>query len=516
MTRSSHGVVFDFDAFTEARKAMETTGAKHPLGFAVAARPVVTEDFGFLFGALQEDETNLLPTDRATRDGLIELGESMRDAGKDSDSRDSHIPAAYTYFGQFLDHDITLELESGKLVDLTSEDLAPLSAKLIDEGLENARRATLDLDNVYGIGAPRDKTKMMLGIVSQSGDRPPNKDDENDLPRRPRNSSNLKEDREALIGDPRNDENLVVAQMHVAFLRAHNRLIDQGKKFQVAQRTLRRHYQHIVLHDFLKRIVDPRIVDDLIENGNRIYDPEGEHFFMPLEFSVAAYRFGHSMIRSSYNHNLNFPEATLNELFMFTAFSGQMAEFDTVPENWIIEWENLVPGFGEFDKARRIDTKLVEPLSELKDFDGSTLSPVMKSLAVRNLLRGYLLRMPTGQAVARELRRKLSGFRHVPILKAQEIKAGAASQRQVKVLEKGGFLNHTPLWFYILAEAATRGDGQRLGPVGGTIVAEVLVGLIRRSENSILRMDSWEPTLPAENPGEFTLNDLLRFAGVLS
>ena len=134
---------------------------------------------------------------------------------------------------------------------------------------------------------------------------------------------------------------------------------------------------------------------------------------------------------------------------------------------------------------------------------------------MRNLLRGYLLRLPTGQAVARALQQRLSGVRDIPVLGPNRIRRGAASEEQVGVLEDAGFLDRTPLWYYILAEAAVLGNGRRLGPVGGTIVAEVLVGLVRRSQSSILRAENWEPTLPSADEGTFTLADLLRFAGVL-
>lgn len=515
MERSSHGVVSESQKFREARDAALATIKDKELGFAVGAKPVVSEDFGFLFDDLQEDDDNLLAENSETRNALVRLGEAMNDRDE-TGARDSTIPGAYTYFGQFLDHDITLELKSNKIADITSNDLRPLDIAVIAKDLQNARTATLDLDSVYGSPAPRDEDskKMLIGQVSSSGGRPSGKDDDNDLPRSGR-SENPKKDRAAQTGDPRNDENLVVAQMHVAFLRAHNELVDRGRTFQQARRLLRRHYQHVVLHDFLKRIVDPRVVDDLLENGNRIYHPEREHFFMPLEFSVAAYRFGHSMIRGTYNYNVNFQSATLDELFMFTALSGQLAEFDTLPENWIIEWERFLPGFGAFDRARKIDTRLVEPLDQLKNVDGTVLPPVLKSLASRNLLRGYLLRLPTGQAVARSLRQKLSGVRRIPVLKGAEIKGAVRNESQIKILEDAGFLNRTPLWYYILAEAALEG-GNRLGPVGGTIVAEVLFGLIKRSEHSILNLSDWEPTLPSETPGQFTLSDLLRFAGVLT
>ena len=418
--------------------------------------------------------------------------------------------------------------------DLTSEDLTPLTRDEVNEKLQNARVPTLNLDSVYGLDAPRDGVhKMQMGSVFTTGDRPPGKDDHNDLPRKPRQGGDPKHDREALIGDPRNDENLIVAQLHVAFLRAHNALVDQleehgraGKiPFGQARRRLVQYYQHIVLHDFLPKIADPEIVQATIEK-NRVFEPEKdeEDRRVPLEFSVAAYRFGHSMVRADYNFNLNFPEATLDELFMFTARSGQMANLDTLPDNWIIQWENLVDTGGTtFDKARRIDTQLVEPLFELRGFEGEVLmdSPddaepgIRARLATRNLLRGYLLSMPTGQAVARALGKKLEGIREVHVLEPEEIEWAAASEEQVRALRDGGFLERTPLWYYVLAEAASSG-GDRLGPVGSTIVAEVLVGLIRRSPYSVLRGEEGPlPKLPSGQPGPTTLAGLLRLAGVL-
>jgi len=487
------------------------------MGFAVMARPADTQDFGFLFPQLQDDPDNLLPERRATHNALVNLGLAMRDTGG-AGGGNIGLPAAYTYFGQFVDHDITLEASSATLPELFEPDLAPLPLAQIESNIRNARTATLELDSVYGLLAPRVGAKMKIGKVTEIGGRPAGKDDNNDLPREPRISDPV-HDRAALIGDPRNDENTIIAQLHVAFLRAHNELVDGGANSNRARRRLRQHYQHIVLHDFLGRIADPTIVDDIIENGNRVYDP-GDDVFMPLEFSVAAYRFGHSLIRRDYEFNINFQPATLDQLFTFTALSGQLGgegpipQFDTLPENWIIEWENFVDTGTPFNRARRIDTNLVEPLFELKDLRGRSLPENRKSLAARNLLRGYLLRMPTGQAVARRLRKKLEGVRDVTVLGPNQIRNSVSSE-QAQILEDAGFLQRTPLWYYILAEASILADGRRLGPVGSTIVAEVLVGLVRRSENSILNVTDWNPNLPSEEPDEFTLSDLLRFAGVL-
>jgi len=499
------------EEFRNARDAVAELSEQNTLGFAVMAQAVDTQDFGFLFAGLQDDPANLLPERRRTRDALVALGRTMRAVG----GGNAPIPAAYTYFGQFVDHDITLELESAMLPDLVDPDLTPLGRAEIRERIRNARTATLELDSVYGEPAPRDGEKMRLGRVTPSGRRPPDKDDLNDLPRRGRRPEDPRRDREALIGDPRNDENLIVGQLHVAFLRAHNRLVNRGEDFQGARRLLRQHYQHIVLHDFLRKIADPQIVDETIAQ-NRVYTPGEDRLFMPLEFSVGAYRLGHSMVRAEYDFNLNFLPATLDQLFTFTALSGELGGFDTLPQLWIIEWEHFVNVGTPFNRTRSIDTMVVEPLFELPDLQGNPLQGDRGRLAVRNLLRGYLLRLPTGQAVAAALGQRLQGVRNIPVLSPQQIRDVAASEEQVQVLRDAGFLERTPLWYYILAEAASLEGGERLGPVGSTIVAEVLVGLVRRSANSILGAANWQPTLPSAQTGTFTLTDLLKFARVLS
>lgn len=528
MPRLPHGRPILTQHIKSARSALAAQSAPVDLAFS-ASTPVDLQRFDYLFAGLQSDPNNLLPEDPSTRANLVRLGKTMMEgaAVMNDPAGDAEIPAAYTYLGQFIDHDITLEALSAALPALLAPDLKPMSVADVRTVLRNGRTASLDLDSVYGLPAPRSGDEMVVGKVASTPSdappnaRPPGKDDFNDLPREPKDPDKPEHDRAALIGDPRNDENTIISQLHVAFLRAHNAIVARGHTFDDASVLLRQHYQHIVLRDFLPRIVDPAVVDRLVRDGNQVYDTMSEPFFLPLEFTVAAYRFGHSMVRGAYNFNLNFNRthggipATLGLLFIFSAFSGQLGAFATLPENWIVEWPELVGNGPEVEKTRRLDTRLVEPLFALTRVDGKPELDDGARLAVRNLLRGYLLRMPTGQAVASAL--------GVTPLTAAEIEAVAATvtpapnaESQLDVVRAAGFTTRTPLWYYVLAEAAAVTGGSRLGPVGGTIVAEVLVGLIRRSRDSILRTPGWRPSLPAAGaPGTFDLPDLLRLAGVL-
>jgi hypothetical protein len=506
--------------FDSAAEGLANASRSVSLAFAVTT-PADPTRFDYLFPRLQRP-ASLLPERAATVRHLVELGRAMQDTAAEN-ANNATVSAAYTYFGQFVDHDITLETASASLPDLLNPAMKPMTLDQVRSTLFNMRTATLDLDSVYGLPAPRAGQRMKVGPVSPTGSpniplkRPDGKADENDLPRDVR-SADPRIDRAALIGDPRNDENTIVAQLHCAFLLAHNKLVAKGRSFTEARRTLRQHYQWIVLHDFLKRVCDPKVIDRIIRKGPKFYRALREPFFLPLEFAVAAYRFGHSMVRRAYDFNVNFNSggqpsvpAGLQLLFTFTALSGQLGfpggDFDTLPENWIIEWERFFPAGRNL--ARRIDTHLVEPLFDLRDTLGQPIDEGGedgKRLAVRNLLRGYLLRMPTGQAVAKEL-----GLRP---LSASALEKAADSAAQVQVLRASGFNKRTPLWYYLLAEANTKPRGRHLGPVGSTLLGEVFVGLIQRSEDSILRTRKWTPELGGKK-GKFELPDLLRFAGVL-
>jgi LysM repeat protein len=443
--------------------------------------------------------------------GLVALGKAMQDTPNLKDH--PTLAAGFTYFGQFLDHDITFDKTDG----LPDTELTP-------EEVMQGRSPSLDLDSVYGRGPAHetkriyedDKIRLRIGNASPAG--PPNEPEglvlPNDLPR----GDNPAKPVEATIGDPRNDENLAVAQTHLAFLKFHNvvtaMLAETGlsgkELFERARRTVTLHYQWIVLHDFLPRVVETTVLADVLNGGRKFFQiTPGEEPTMPIEFSVAAYRFGHSMIRDAYSWNRNFEPASLGQLFDFSGVSGGpsggMFGGPVLPSNWPIDWRRFFDCSSASDveptpflnTTRSIDTALALDLGVLPEHGGAEAGD-KASLAVRNLLRARLLGLPTGQAVAAQL--------GVPVLTAAQIRQGP----HAAVLQAHGFDQQTPLWYYILKEAEVLHDGVHLGPVGSRLLAETFVGLIEGSRNSVLAAGRyWRPTLPSLRPGHFTMVDLL-------
>ncbi|UBF29041.1 hypothetical protein K9N68_15085 [Kovacikia minuta CCNUW1] len=470
-----------------------------------------------------------LPPLETTEEKLDKLGAAMVDVGlpvldetgnpkigrdgkpihKDDPKGDNPtIPAGYTYFGQFVDHDITLDITS-----LTDKQNDPRE-------IENFRTPGLDLDSLYGAGpsvqpylydpTSEPRGKFLIGETTQSGTRRPGEVigvKPNDLPRA--------FSKVALIGDPRNDENLIVAQMHLAFLKFHNKLVDKLGSFEEARKTVVWHYQWIVLNDFLRRILDTKQLDEVLNKGRHFYRFR-QYPFIPVEFSVAAYRLGHSMVRAVYDYNRVFTlhnistdskltEATLELLFAFTQKSdsdpnGGPGLNPTLPSNWIIDWRRFFELEGvkkeDVGLSRKLDPYLAEPLTNLPNV------PPPSSLAIRNLRRGLKLGLPSGQRVAKSM--------GLCPLSPKDI---ATSGSDGAVAKELGFDVETPLWYYILKEAQIKGKGERLGEVGSRIVAEVFVGLLEADKTSFLVSNpNWQPTL-GKVPGRFTLADLLDFVG---
>jgi hypothetical protein len=321
----------------------------------------------------------------------------------------------------------------------------------------------------------------------------------------------------ALIGDARNDENLIVSQLHLLFIHFHNKVVEHvaakrenagissTKLFEEAQRLVRWHYQWIVLHDFLPRIVESSGARPGLATAwplvRRRYFKWRDRPFMPVEFSAAAYRFGHSLVREDYTINDRLDEQVpiMNPRRAGGPFLGG---FRWLPTNLKIQWEHFFPITDVAPQnAMRIDPFISRALSRLR--------PDRAPLIALNLLRGEALGLPAGPAVARAMG-------ETPLSEANLLdplhldKDGASIDERTR----DALVHQTPLWYYVLCEARARGrGGQRLGPVGGRIVAEVLLGLLEGDPNSFLNQwPKWMPCLSEHADKSFTMADLIRFA----
>lgn len=481
----------------------------------------------------------------APSDALLEaLAAVMTAAGADLDSL---IPAGFTYLGQFVDHDLTRDKTDRPFnTPVTTPDQ-----------LRQARSPTLDLDSVYGFGpgdsADRifyaaDGVRLTLGRTQESSP-PPVATlalDGFDLPRKGAATAEPLEARMAQIPDPRNDENLVVAQTHLAFMRFHNRVCDRlaaagtpsTMLFEKTRELVVKHYQWMLRTDFLPRIVDQAIVDDVFTNGRRVFEVYPTDFpTMPIEFSVAAYRLGHSMIRDKYNWNAVFSVGgffgdlgVLLNLFRFSGTSGNLnpgtnpdnpleGTLERLPTNWVADWTRLydfvadgtpelAPENGQLNFARPIDIRLTNPLANLPlgsfGARGTTVPDIQRNLAFRNLVRGRMVGLATGQEVVAHFNN--AGLK-ITALTADEIIGndfGDLSNELRDELTAG-----TPLWFYVLREAGL--NGGKLGAVGGRIVAETFHRAIEGSDVSMLRDLTFKASLGPE-PGVFRMTDLLKVA----
>lgn len=536
--------------YAESARAIAAAYAAHgkPLRglMSTPKSPSFQGRFGRMFRSLPAATYGKKDAD--SRTALMALGKTMTssfDAPKDGfDGEESGIPALYTYFGQFVDHDITFD------------PMTTLIQHSDPDALTDFRTPAFDLDNVYGRG-PGDQPYMydnggprfLLGRRLANG--------VFDLPR-----NNAKPAR-ALIGDPRNDENSIVSQFQALMLRFHNRVVDDHKGLDLPelQKIVRWHYQWVVVHDFLPKIVSAQVLEALKDKNGK-YDKKLLKFFhwknepfMPVEFSVAAYRLGHSMIRPGYR--LNDDNATLLPIFAIPpntipgipkGIANGLAGFQAMKANRGIDWprfidlEGAIRPYGEDpDKVKvptaamkrrlqfayRIDTSVVTPLSVLPPGVASDPPP---SLPQRNLIRSFELGLPTGQNVAKAMGITPLKDSEIIIGKAVDSPSGDDVLGSLDVLikkrpELSAFHENCPLWTYVLAEAAqTRTElsipvkggmkitTPQLGPVGGRIVAEVFLGMMFGDNDSYLSADpEWIPSIRKKGE-EFALRDIVAYA----
>ena len=426
----------------------------------------------------------------------------------------STVPAGQIFFGQFVDHDITLDLTSS---------FARLDRP---EDTTDFRTPVLDLDCVYGDGpdgapflywnaqtganAPFNGAKILTGADTPGASALMQQDLARSVHGR------------AIIGDPRNDENRIISQLQLGMIRFHNKVCEHvhtahglsgGDLYREARRLVTWHYQWVVLNDYLRTLCGAAPIDDILGNGRIIYCPDdcpfgparGAEPFIPIEFSVAAYRFGHSMIPMRIQIQPGKPSL---QVFGTTLGMGFQPLSDP---DAVVSWPQLLDLTDPtVDRADKLDAKLAADLLDLPFVGAGDV----KSLATRNLLRGQAFRLPSGESVAALCKRPQAEIDAVSA-KAKTL-AGAASP--AADLSAG-----TPLWLYILIEGNEIGrettpgsfdDGEGLGPVGSRIVAETLIGLMELDPGSYLGSNrAWSPDLPADKLGSgiHTLLDILTF-----
>lgn len=492
----AHGVVAG--EYATPRSAFYDTGR---FGRLFPTLPPFASDTPLVRDALMELGAAGGPMD--AQDDLSDPVSLITDPAKSVNNPDNPSgTAGLTFFGQFLDHDMTFDPTSS------------LARRQDPEAIRNFRIPALDLDNLYGSGPSGSphlydqqvdggRTTLLVETVTGSAAVSIDGVDRFDLPR---NTQDV-----ALIGDPRNDENLVVSQLHLAFARFHNRVVadvtaDLGagvtsqEIFAEAQRVVRWHYQWLVVHEFLPHTVGDAITDDVVGNGPSHYHWNNDPY-IPVEFSIAAYRFGHSQVRPSYRANFGTSATDPTQQFFALVFDPTLPPGPDPDDlrggrrapRRFIDWQTFFDfGDGRVRRNKRIDTVMSSVLFSLM---GQTAGEPV-SLATRNLLRNLTMQVPSGQRVAQAMA--------APQLAAADLDDLAPFHLQQR----------TPLWFYVLREAEVMADGVRLGPVGGRIVAEVIVGLITGDRLSYLRQDpDWTPTYGTADT--FTVADLLRAAGVV-
>ena len=453
------------------------------------------------------------------------------------------MPAGYTYLAQFAAHDLSFDTAAS----MTLHGRGP-----------NPRTPRFDLDCLYGAGPTdqpfmyaEDRATLLLGRTAQgSHDLLRTRPDNGEAPR-------------AIIGDPRNDENAIICQLHIAFIRFHNEVVKQLKAagrvtnlFEAARNEVRWTYQRILVEDFLPRLVRAEVRADFdvrrspdqkgrSQNAGAYRLFPGPRDAIPLEFAQAAFRFGHSMVRNGYRLNRRRGPVRLfrtgdaprdNDLLGFEPLedehvidSWSMFFPDSGREGHGVPWPGTNPG-PSYDSDRenrlqyayKIDTSIVDPLANLPAALAASVGP---SLSLRTLLRGRHSCLPSGQQIAARLDKSpLDPSKH---LRTRRLKPGDPPMLEFEPIDDA-FKQHTPLWFYVLAEAQAPilnalertnfscepgflfdepATGTQLGWVGGTIVLETIHGLLDSDPDSYRNhrdADGWKPLI-----GKFRMWDLV-------
>ena len=445
-----------------------------------------------------------LPAFNPSNDAVHMLSETMREQDPVGNSP---IPLAFVFLGQFIDHDVTFD------------PVTRFDERLDPHAIRNFRSPVLDLDNVYGDGPDASRhlydtqgedmsaehrlpIRLLTGSVENS----------QDLPRNMQGT--------AIIGDPRNDENLLLSQFHAAFLRFHNQVVqrlknesggnppDNKRLFEMARQQVTNHYHYIVVKEFLPHLCGQGVVDKILMHGRQFFkwEDNSDKPFIPVEFSGAAYRMGHTLIREKYALSSSYPADKSVNLFSLPFFglqkqnplddkelhkpalSGYNQDYN-LDFSFFVETDSLE----NLQFCRPVDAKISTQLFDLPFILKSQDPP--SSLPERNMRRGRTLKLPGGQILAEAI-----GAPHV--LSNDDLGIGS-------IIELDGM---APLWFYILKESELTQNGDRLGFVGATIVAETILGMIEPVQKNYKSDFVWDDLVPTLNGrDDFTFADLLTF-----
>ncbi len=453
------------------------------------------------------------------------------------------LPAVYTYFGQFVNHDISAPvggmavdlgglapagiIGSDLLPDLAATGRAASIAPILDH-LANEHAYPLSLTSLYGYGPGSgdpevnalyqpDGMRFCLGTTTTISpqmmgqtttvayDRIEFRSGALDLPRCAES---------ALIADLRNDENLIIGQMHLAFMLLHNKLVDllhptipeAATCFAAARHLVTMHYQWCILNDYLPNLLAPGVLDLVLQAPPRLTTPNQ----VPLEFTSVAFRFGHSMVGSEYDFNANFgtgghiaEAASLRQLFSFTSHGRMAGQGVALPDHWVLDWSRLTQikgrigaGDEQGSRAEKVDLNFANDMFNLSEAD-ETLAH--RSIFLRNLLRGFHRRMPFGQDLARAY--------GLPVLTPEQVQSAipdrpaadmpALSLRQMTA--RLGMLTDTPAWLYILCESQALHNGDHLGPTASHIIADTITGVLRLRPDTVLTTGP-APWHPSQSP----------------
>ena len=564
----------------------------------VVKSPTTEGRFGFMF---KSEPSHLASIDAEAADKLLDrLGATMveqPDVGGTStlnnendtwnENPNPNLRSGFTFVGQFVDHDITFDTT---LLDEQESD---------PDATTNFRTPRYDLDAIYGRGpnldpqfykaADRDKFDLIptkYTTIKRFGtditDTLKTEQTLYDVPRLAPDPDTG--EAKAIIADPRNDQTLIILQLHVAFQMFHNKLVDtlrasgtpRSAVFEAARRLARWHYQWIVTHEFIPAIVGQAMSDSVYKEVKdkapvinlKYYNPTNPagRAFIPVEFAVAAYRFGHSITRPRYTvqdyvtDQVVIDPATgkpkvdpvTGQTVYATVPVSSVPLFEAKPTENNLNGHRALPPRLRIQWSKFFNVDNTKPTARpVRQFDASLAGPLQRLpgtalpdtnplglLSQRNLRRGRKMGLPSGQQVARlmgvtpltnaQLGQNYRIKVNVPIpttgpganvVVVDPGNEGLVPNDSLKTeLAKPEWGGEAPLWFYILKEAEIVGKGRTLGPVGGRIVAEVLVGLLSKDPNSYLALNpGWKPGPPVTPVrGQFKMADLLNFAGVWS